>query len=131
MRRLWVTPDDFVVATGSQPVTADDVENLAACCDAVTGYIMRVRPDLRPPEVVAAGGGEFSVLASAKVPGMAAATGDSTVAWAALQLVKRWAKANAEGEQASFQALGFLPVSTDKDIEEQLQIGRSHRPVVA
>lgn len=129
--RTFVTVDDYLEWTGAEPYTSQDLTALGACCAAVSGFINRVRPDLRIPDTVTVGGQEFSALAGQKDPARASADEGSVVAWAALQLVKRWAKANTEGEQAAFQSFGFLPVSIDKDIEAALRIGREARPVIA
>ena len=129
--RTWITVDDFITATGAEPYTADDTAAIGACCAAVTAYIRRVRPDLVAPDTVAAAGGEWSYLAGQMVPGRAAATEDVVVGQAALQLVKRWWEKRGSSQASAFQELGFIPASIDKDIEEMLQIGRSHKPVVA
>lgn len=88
------------------PPTDDDRQLLSVVVDAVNAFITRVRPDL---------------VAGAPVPG--------DVAYAALQLGLRWWDKRGSGLAASFNELGYIPGSVDKDIEMGLQIGRYQRPV--
>lgn len=129
--RTWVTVDDFVAATGAEPYTAADRAAIGACCAAVTAWIERVRPDLRPTPAVDYQGGSYAYLAPQFMPERASSTEAATVGAAALQLVKRWWEKRGAGQASAFQEMGFIPSSIDKDIEEMLQVGRSHRPVVA
>ena len=135
--RTWITVDDFIVFTGAEPYTQADRAAIAACCDAVAAYLSRVRPDLKPlpTRTAPAGGsapaGEYAALAHQIIDGQPSSAPVAAVHWAALQLVRRWWEKRGSGQASAFAEMGFIPSVLDKDIEELLQIGRSHPPAVA
>lgn len=102
---MFLTDQTLMLALPT-PLPDNDRMLLSRVADAVNAFIARVRPDLdadtAPP---------------------------ADVAYAALQLGLRWWDKRGAGLAASFNELGYIPGSMDKDIEMNLRIGRYQDPV--
>jgi hypothetical protein len=132
----WVTEDDLRLWLGRPgPWTTEEESTQTIVCNAVNGYIARVRPDLALLSSVAGpSGGAYIAFASqfnSAFVDPAKVADHDVVLWAALQLAVRWHEKAGSAQTSSFQELGFSPSAVDRDIAEALQIGQSHKPLVA
>lgn len=131
----WVTVDDLKrLLAVPGPWTPDDEAVMRITVDGVNAWIARVRPDLTPPTVPAGPGPMYSAFNPAFNPAFGTLTAGSVaygdVFWAALQIAKmNWEKRGSD--TSSFNEFGLPPLVIDKNIEEWLQVGRAHPPVVA
>lgn len=129
MKRTWVTVDDFIGFTGAEPYTQEDRDSITMVCDAVSGYLCRVRPDLSPPPVDQLPDGR--VVSATPHGGMSREPEQATAHWAALQIMTRWWQKRGIQQLSGAEEFGPVPMYVDRDVEEALRIGRSARPVVA
>jgi hypothetical protein len=133
---VWVTVDDVKLGLASPgPWVTEDDKLLTLVVNGVDSYIKRVRPDLKPPaSQTSPGGGTYSAFSiafnNAFVPPDKGSGADAS--WAALQLALHWWSVRGSANPAQFQEFGVNPVfSIPRFVEEALEIGRSHGPVVA
>lgn len=135
----WVSKDDLKsMLAVPGPWTADDERYMDIVVTGVNNYIHRVRPDLVPPVVTnppPAGSPVFIAFSREFNPAfngaMARLDHGGEVFWAAVQMAMKWWEKRGESESSGFDEFGPLPSMINREMEEALQIGRAHRPVVA
>jgi len=134
----WVGVEDLRTALGNPgPWTSDERWMMDLVVAGVNNYIHRVRPDLIPFELVDGRVGKWGAFTHDFHPPFAqshqSSVWDKDALWAAVQLAMHWFEIRGSHSGQGLDALGggFPVYAVPNYVQEALQLGRSHAPVVA
>jgi hypothetical protein len=131
----WIQPNDVKRAHGIVPHAPQDEERLALVCAGLNKAVMDWRPDLPVPTVTVSGGAFDPEVFS---PAFDSGGGEVRTDWDAritlglTKLAHAWYTGLGTGViPDQYDGYTGPPPMMTRDVEQLLEIGRGHRPVVA